>query len=177
MLRTPGYLSHMTTNIYASDLSGAEWTILAPPICPGKQAGHPHVFGLCRIVDAVFYLLRTRGQWRALPHDLPPWSACVWRPPGRQPKPATPRLSASPRRPASAIPAACAAPSFAVSVGRRRRCVGPPGSRAQPHNHRHERCGGCRNLVQDSESSASSLIESATNAAARTPESARSRRS
>src|SRR4051794_30390903 len=77
----------MTTSSYASDLSDAEWAILAPLICPGKQAGHPQIFALRRIVDAVFYLLRTGCQWRALPHDLPPWSAVFyhyakWRRPG-----------------------------------------------------------------------------------------------
>jgi transposase len=45
---------------------------------PGQQAGHPQVFALRRIVDAVFYLLRTGCQWRALPHDLPPWSAVFY---------------------------------------------------------------------------------------------------
>src|SRR4051812_22324019 len=68
----------MTTSSYASDLSDAEWAILAPLICPGKQAGHPQIFALRRIVDAVFYLLRTGCQWRALPHDLPPWSAVFY---------------------------------------------------------------------------------------------------
>src|SRR3954453_6871956 len=68
----------MTTSSYASDLSDAEWAILAPLICPGKQAGHPQIFALRRIVDAVFYLLRTACQWRALPHDLPPWSAVFY---------------------------------------------------------------------------------------------------
>jgi putative transposase len=65
----------MTASAYASDLSDAEWAILAPLLCPGRQAGHPQIFALRRIVDAVFYLLRTGCQWRALPHDFPPWSA------------------------------------------------------------------------------------------------------
>ena len=30
---------------------------------------------LRRIADAVFYLLRAGCQWRALPHDFPPWPA------------------------------------------------------------------------------------------------------
>jgi transposase len=29
-------------------------------------------------VDAVFYLLRTGCQWRALPHDFPPWTAVFY---------------------------------------------------------------------------------------------------
>ena len=47
-------------------------------ITPGKQAGHPQTLGLRRIVDTVFYLLRTACQWRALPHDFPPWTAVFY---------------------------------------------------------------------------------------------------
>ena len=74
----------MPTSSYASDLSDTEWAILAPLICPGKQAGHPQVFALRRIVDAAFYLLRTGCQWRLLPRCFPPWSTVhhyfrIWR--------------------------------------------------------------------------------------------------
>lgn len=63
----------MNTHPYPSDLSDEERAILEPLITPGKQAGHPRLFGLRRIVDAVFYLLRTGCQWRAMPHEYPPW--------------------------------------------------------------------------------------------------------
>src|SRR3954447_22389419 len=68
----------MTSISYASDLSDAEWAILGPLITPGKQAGHPQVLELRRIVEAVFYLLRAGCQWRALPHDFPPWAAVFY---------------------------------------------------------------------------------------------------
>jgi putative transposase len=68
----------MTTSSYAADLSDAEWAILAPLICPGKPAGHPPIFALRRITDAVFDLRRTGCQWRALPPDFPPWSAVFY---------------------------------------------------------------------------------------------------
>ena len=58
---------------YPSDLSDEEWSILAPLLVPGRQAGHPRVFEPRRIADAAFYLLRTGCQWRALPHEFPPW--------------------------------------------------------------------------------------------------------
>src|SRR5690242_18169532 len=63
----------MNTHPYPSDLGDEEWAILGPLITPGKQAGHPQLFGLRRIVEAVFYLLRTGCQWRAMPHEYPPW--------------------------------------------------------------------------------------------------------
>ena len=63
----------MTPQPYPSDLSDEEWSILAPLLVPGRQAGHPRVFEPRRIADAAFHLLRTGCQWRALPHEFPPW--------------------------------------------------------------------------------------------------------
>ena len=68
----------MNTQPYPSDLSDEEWAILAPLITPGTQAGHPQVLELRRVVDAVFYLLRTGCQWRALPHEHPPWPSVYY---------------------------------------------------------------------------------------------------
>jgi putative transposase len=68
----------MNTHPYPSDLSDEEWAILGPLITPGKQAGHPQVLELRRVVDAAFYLLRAGCQWRALPHDFPPWAAVFY---------------------------------------------------------------------------------------------------
>ena len=65
----------MPADAYPSDLSDAEWSILQPLLVPTTQAGHPQLFELRRIGDAVFYLLRTGCQWRALPREFPPWSA------------------------------------------------------------------------------------------------------
>lgn len=36
------------------------------------------MFELRRVVDAVFYLLRTGCQWRVLPHNFPPWTAAFY---------------------------------------------------------------------------------------------------
>ncbi|MCK8787365.1 transposase [Roseomonas sp. NAR14] len=68
----------MLTAAYPSDLNDAEWAILCPLLTPSRQAGHPQVLELRRIVEAVFYLLRTGCQWRALPHEFPPWPAVYW---------------------------------------------------------------------------------------------------
>jgi putative transposase len=72
------HLGWMNTDPYPSDLSDEEWNILEPLVSPGLQAGHRQVFELRRIVDAVFYLLRTGCQWRALPRDFPPWTAVFY---------------------------------------------------------------------------------------------------
>jgi putative transposase len=65
----------MNTHRCPSDLTDEEWAILGPLVTPGKQVGRPQVLQLRRITDAVFHLLRAGCQWRALPHDFPPWTA------------------------------------------------------------------------------------------------------
>jgi putative transposase len=68
----------MDTQPYISDLSDGEWAILSPLITPDRQAGRRQEIDLRRIVDAILYLLRTGCQWRALPHEFPPWSAVFY---------------------------------------------------------------------------------------------------
>ncbi len=62
---------------YPSDLSEQEWAILEPLIPPAKPGGRPRSVDMRQILNAILYVDRTRCQWRALPHDLPPWST-VW---------------------------------------------------------------------------------------------------
>ena len=56
-----------------SDRSDAEWA-LRDPLVPaprpgGRLCAHPRREG----VNAIRYVRRTGCQWRAMPHDLPPW--------------------------------------------------------------------------------------------------------
>ncbi len=54
---------------YPSDLTDAEWTLVGPLIPPAKTGG------LVReVLNAIFYVLSTGCQWKALPKDLPPKS-------------------------------------------------------------------------------------------------------
>src|SRR2546421_5761222 len=59
---------------YASDLSDAEWTLLEPLIPPAKTGGRPRSVNMRQILNGLFYVLRSGGAWRLLPHDYPPWS-------------------------------------------------------------------------------------------------------
>ena len=59
---------------YASDLSDAEWTLLEPFIPPAKAGGRPRSVKMRQILNGIFYVLRSGGAWRLLPHDYPPWS-------------------------------------------------------------------------------------------------------
>jgi Putative transposase of IS4/5 family (DUF4096) len=57
------------TPLYASDLSDEEWTLLKPLLHRTHPAGRRQTYPLRRIVDAIFYLLRTGAQWRMLPYE------------------------------------------------------------------------------------------------------------
>jgi putative transposase len=59
---------------YASDLSDAEWVILEPLLPPAKPGGRPRSVNMRHILNGIFYMLRSGGAWRLLPHEYPPWS-------------------------------------------------------------------------------------------------------
>jgi putative transposase len=58
---------------YPSDLSDAEWAILAPLLPPPARCGRPRKWSERLIADAVFYPLRTGCAWRLPPREYPPW--------------------------------------------------------------------------------------------------------
>jgi len=60
--------------VYASDTRAREWAQIAPLLAPPARRGRPRSWDLREIVDAIFYLLWTGCQWRALPHEFPPRS-------------------------------------------------------------------------------------------------------
>ena len=47
---------------YACDLNDAEWALLEPLVPRSYPAGRRQTYPLRRIVDAIFYLLRTGAQ-------------------------------------------------------------------------------------------------------------------
>ena len=62
---------------YPSDLTDAEWALVAPLIRPAKRGGRPRTVDVREVLNAIFYVLWTGCQWKALPKDLPPRST-VW---------------------------------------------------------------------------------------------------
>ena len=62
---------------YPSDLSDAEWDLVAPLMPPAKRGGRPRKVDVREVLNAIFYVLSTGCQWNALPSDLPPRST-VW---------------------------------------------------------------------------------------------------
>jgi transposase len=56
---------------YPSDMTDAQWAILAPFIPePGTWSPREPI-SRREIVNGIFYLLRTGCSWRQMPHDLP----------------------------------------------------------------------------------------------------------
>ena len=61
---------------YPSDLSDAQWALLEPLLKPRcSRTGRPRRHPLREVVNALLYQARNGGAWRALPHDLPPWTS------------------------------------------------------------------------------------------------------
>lgn len=59
---------------YPSDLTDAEWALIAPMIPPAQRGGRPRETDMREVMNAVRYVLRTGCQWRQLPKDFPPRS-------------------------------------------------------------------------------------------------------
>ena len=62
---------------YPSDLTDAEWTLVAPLTRPATGGGRLRAVNVRKVLNAIFYVLSTGCQWSALPSDLPPRST-VW---------------------------------------------------------------------------------------------------
>ncbi|HEY3080118.1 MAG TPA: IS5 family transposase [Chloroflexota bacterium] len=60
---------------YPSDVSDEEWFFVAPYLTlmteDAPQRAHP----LREVFNGLRYIVKTGGQWRWMPHDLPPWPA------------------------------------------------------------------------------------------------------
>ena len=68
----PKYIRDL--NAYPSDLTDAEWALIAPVIPPARHGGARRTVDVREIVNAIMYVLGTGCQWRAIPKDLPPRS-------------------------------------------------------------------------------------------------------
>ena len=58
---------------YPSDLTDAQWAMLAPYIPTPLSGGRPPEHARREIVNAILYVLRTGCGWAYLPHDFPNW--------------------------------------------------------------------------------------------------------
>jgi len=68
----------MKRNSYPSDLTDEQWKLVEPHIPPAKWGGRPREVDMRDVVNGTLYLSRTGCQWRALPHDFPPWATVAY---------------------------------------------------------------------------------------------------
>jgi len=59
---------------YPSDLTDAEWALIAPLLPPAKSGGRRRTTDLREVMNATLYLATSGCQWRMLPKDFPPLS-------------------------------------------------------------------------------------------------------
>lgn len=64
--------------IYPSDLTNEEWAIIECFFGGRGRRGRPNHWPVRRVLDAVFYVLRSGCAWRLLPHDFPPWQTVFY---------------------------------------------------------------------------------------------------
>lgn len=63
----------MPTQLYATDLTDAEWNLIRPLLPAPSRTGRPRRHNWRTILNAICYQLRTGGAWRLLPQEWPPW--------------------------------------------------------------------------------------------------------
>ena len=66
----------MTRKPYPSDLTNAQWKLIARLIPAVKPGGRPRKYDMREVVNGILYVNREGCSWRALPHDLPHWKTC-----------------------------------------------------------------------------------------------------
>jgi transposase len=59
---------------YASDLTDAEWALVALLLPPASPLGRPRTTPIRSVFDAILYIASTGCQWRQLPKEFPPYS-------------------------------------------------------------------------------------------------------
>ena len=59
--------------LYPTDLTDKQWTLIASLIPPPKKGGRPRVTDMREVMNAVVYVVKSGCDWRMLPHDFPQW--------------------------------------------------------------------------------------------------------
>src|SRR5689334_25042106 len=56
-------------------LNCPEWALIAPYLTLLPEDAKQREYPLRKAFNGLRYIIKTGGQWRAMPHDLPPWAA------------------------------------------------------------------------------------------------------
>lgn len=65
----------VSTQIYPSDLSDSQWTIIEPLILPAKSGGRPRRLDMRQVINGILYVVVGGIQWRMLPKEYPNWKS------------------------------------------------------------------------------------------------------
>ncbi|HEY1388659.1 MAG TPA: IS5 family transposase [Ktedonobacterales bacterium] len=63
---------------YPSDLTDTEWACIQRYLPALSARGRPRIHSLRRILDAIYYIVRTGCAWRYLPTNFPPWQTVFY---------------------------------------------------------------------------------------------------
>lgn len=59
---------------YPSDVTDEEWAFVAPYLALCREDSEQRDYPLRAVFNGLRYIVRTGGQWRFMPNDLPPWT-------------------------------------------------------------------------------------------------------
>lgn len=62
------------THRYPSDMTDAEWALIAPLVPPAKSGGRKRKTDMRAVMDAILYVGSSGCQWRMLPKCFPPFT-------------------------------------------------------------------------------------------------------
>lgn len=68
----------MTRTSYPTDLTDAQWEVIAHLVPKPKPGGRPAKYARREILNAMLYQTRNGPVWRSLPHDLPPYRSVFY---------------------------------------------------------------------------------------------------
>jgi transposase len=60
---------------YTSDMTDAEWEVIAPLLPAPRRLGRPREIEMRSVVDAILYISTNGCNWRDLPKDFPPYTS------------------------------------------------------------------------------------------------------
>jgi transposase len=63
----------MERKAYPTDVSDAEWTLVAPYLTLMTEDAPQRDFPLREVFNGLRWITRSGSSWRLMPHDLPPW--------------------------------------------------------------------------------------------------------
>ena len=64
----------MTRKPYPSDVSDAEWALVAPYLTLMTDEAPQREYPLREVFNGLRWMVRSGATWRMMPNDLPPWN-------------------------------------------------------------------------------------------------------